>query len=67
MVHHGGIFVLMVVVVSGADVMPPGKTTRGSPVKGNKSRIPCYDPGTMELLGYVPAMTPAQVRRSPCY
>lgn len=27
-----------------------------------KDRIPCYDPSTMQLLGYAPAMTPAEVR-----
>jgi hypothetical protein len=41
-------------------LMPPGGT-RGSPSKSSKSRIACYDPGTMELLGYAPAMTPSQV------
>eukprot|EP00890_Picochlorum_soloecismus_P005080 jgi/Picsp_1/5573/NSC_02932-R1_protein len=44
-------------------LMPPGGT-RGSPSKSSKSRIACYDPGTMELLGYAPAMTPSQVRKT---
>lgn len=26
------------------------------------NHIPCYNPGTQELLGYVPAMTPAEVQ-----
>lgn len=28
-----------------------------------KGQIPCYDPSTMQFLGYAKAMTPAQVRR----
>ncbi|EFN57269.1 hypothetical protein CHLNCDRAFT_143835 [Chlorella variabilis] len=35
---------------------------RRSPRKPSKSIIPCHDPGTQELLGYVPAMGAAQVR-----
>jgi len=27
-----------------------------------KDKIPCYDPGTMQLLGHAKAMTPAEVR-----
>lgn len=28
-----------------------------------KDKIPCYDPGTMQFLGYAKAMTPEEVRR----
>lgn len=37
-----------------------GKRTRSE----TKGLIPCQDPGTMEILGYAPAMTAAQVRSS---
>ncbi|KAL4441818.1 hypothetical protein ABPG77_003734 [Micractinium sp. CCAP 211/92] len=40
-------------------------STRRSPRKTStaaKNQIPCMDPGTQELLGYVPAMSAAQVR-----
>jgi len=50
----------MLPILRGSGLMPAGGT-RGSPSKSSKSRIPCYDPGTMELLGYAPAMTPSQV------
>lgn len=43
-----------------ADILPPGRT-RSSPTKTPKDTIPCIDPGTGELLGYAPAMTPAVV------
>lgn len=35
------------------------------PKKAPKGSIPCYDPGSLELLGYVPAMTAAQVGGRP--
>ena len=42
----------------------PGSPTRRSPRKAGQppaGQIPCTDPGTGELLGYVPAMTAAEV------
>ena len=43
----------------------PGRTRSPSKRSGQTgSSIPCYDPGTMELLGYAPAMTPEQVSLS---
>ena len=41
-----------------ADDVPGGKC---DPAKAPKGSIPCYDPGSLELLGYAPAMTAAQV------
>ena len=37
---------------------------KGSPKRALKQTIPCYDPGNGELLGYAPAMTPAQVQQA---
>ena len=41
-----------------ADITPPGRTRGGA---APDHTIPCYNPGTDELLGYAPAMTPEQV------
>lgn len=41
--------------VLGTEVYRPG----AAPLP--KDRIPCYDPSTMQLLGYAKAMTPAEV------
>lgn len=38
-----------------------GSSVRRSPRKASKSLIPCHDPGTLELLGHVAAMSAAQV------
>jgi hypothetical protein len=46
-----------------ADVLDTPKYT--PPKSLPKEKIPCYDPGTMQLLGYAKAMTPEEVRRQP--
>jgi len=42
-------------VITRAEKFVPGKPWP-------KDKIPCFDPANMQLLGYQPAMTPAQVR-----
>ncbi|PRW57735.1 Aldehyde dehydrogenase 22A1 [Chlorella sorokiniana] len=44
-----------------APASPARRSTRKA-AGGDASTIPCYDPGTQELLGYVPAMSADEVR-----
>jgi hypothetical protein len=44
-----------------AKVLEGAETFQPSAAPWPKDRIPCYDPSTMQLLGYAKAMTPAEV------
>lgn len=48
-----------------APASPARRSTRkAAAAGGDATTIPCYDPGTQELLGYVPAMSADEVGRS---
>lgn len=45
-----------------APASPARRSTRkAAAAGGDATTIPCYDPGTQELLGYVPAMSADEV------
>lgn len=44
-----------------APASPARRSTRKAAMGGDATTIPCYDPGTQELLGYVPAMSADEV------
>lgn len=54
-----------ILVEAPAGILPP-TTSTAARTRGSKDSmmIPCRDPGTMELLGYAPAMTAGQVHAS---
>jgi hypothetical protein len=43
-----------------SDSIPGDKYVPGKALP--KDRVPCYDPGNMQYLGDMPAMTPGEVR-----
>lgn len=49
------------VIAAIADILPPSRTRATT----FKDTIPCINPGTMETLGYAPAMTPNEVCYTP--